>query len=238
MALNHSPSVVTNGLVLCYDEGNPKSGTTAELVSQRAATVASTTERRFAQDTLLSSIYASSAAYNSAANSPGTGMTLSTWFRRTGNTTGGWDLMAAMDGSAPRYRTFWFGFYTNQTSQIHLSLPYYTGSGTTTQFWDVNPTFASVGITLVTNQWYHFAGTYDNSSRVCNTYINARFAATGTRPGLGALNNPNNSTLQIFGCNNVSSFNAQTRLLTLYNRALSAAEVAQNFNALRGRFGL
>ena len=238
MALGHSPSTVTNGLVLCYDETNPKSGNTAELVSQRAATVASTTERRFALDTSLSTIHAASAAYNSAATSPGTGFTLSSWFRRTGNTTGNWDLMAQMDGGAPRHRAFWFGFWTNQTSQIHFSMPYYTGSGTTTQFWDVSPTFASVGITLVINQWYNFTATYNNANRVCNTYINSRFAATGTRPGLGDMNNPNNSPLQIFGCNNVSSFNAQTTSFSLYNRALTATEVEQNFNALRGRFGL
>ena len=235
MALQHSPSIVTDGIVLLYDEDSNKSGNTSELVLGRAATVQSSTERRFALDTLISSCHASAAEYGSTAT--GTGFSFSTWIRRTGNTTGNWDQIVGIDGGGPTYRMLWFGFYAGETSRIHCSMPYWTGVGSTTWF-SVDPYFTDAGITFEVNKWYNFCATYTNSSRVLMNYINGRFAASGTRGGSGDLNNPNGSPVQLFGCNGVSSQNSQLRTFTMYNRPLTEPEVLQNFNALRGRFGI
>jgi hypothetical protein len=60
--------------------------------------------------------------------------------------------------------------------------------------------------------------------------------------GLSALSSSPNLTvtLRIAGnqANSNESLNGRIPFLTVYNRALSAAEVSQNFNALRGRFGI
>lgn len=237
MGLAHSPRIVTDGIVLAYDETNTKSSDTSELIAGRTATVASSTQRTFAQDTLLETTFASIAQYNNTAPAPGTGFSFSAWVRRTGTTTGGWDPMVLIDGGGPRYRMLWFGWYYNTTDKIHCSMPYYSATDTSS-YYSVDPTWANAGLTLSTDQWYNFCATYNNSSRSLITYINGIQAATGTRPGAGDLNNPNGSVVRLYGCNGVSSSNSQLTAFTMYNRALSAEEVKQNFNALRGRYGI
>lgn len=116
-------------------------------------------------------------------------------------------------------------------------MPYYSATDTSS-YYSVDPTWANAGLTLSTDQWYNFCATYNNSSRSLITYINGIQAATGTRPGAGDLNNPNGSVVRLYGCDGVSNSNSQLTAFTMYNRALSAEEVKQNFNALRGRYGI
>ena len=236
MGIAYNSKIVTDGLVFCYDEGNVKSSHTSELILNRTAIVDNSI-RQFAQDSLLATTYSTLAQYNSLAPFPGTGFSMLAWIRRTGSTTGTWDPLVVIDNGGSRYRMMWFGFFTNITDKIHCSMPYYSAIDTTS-YWDVNPTWADAGLVLTTNQWYNFAVTYDNSLRLTNTYINGIFALSGTRPGAGDLNNPNNAYLRIYGCNNTSYGNSQVTSVSIYNRALSAAEIVQNFAATRGRFGL
>lgn len=237
MGINYNPSTVTSSIILAYDEANTKSGTSSELIARRVATVTSATERRFNQDTSLATMYASVAQYNSAAPSPGTGFSISAWIRRTGATSGTWDPMVLIDSGGPRYRMLWFGWFTNTTDKIHCSIPYYSATDTAV-YWSLDPTWADAGLTLSINTWYNFSATYNNSTRLLTTYINAIPALSGTRPGLGDLNNPNNSPVQIYGCNNTPNGNSQVNNVRLYNRALTAEEVRINFNGLRNRYGV
>jgi len=60
-----------------------------------------------------------------------------------------------------------------------------------------------------------------------------------TNPGLGFLDaGSNNLTIgeSYYGSNVL--FNGKLSVASIYNRALSASEIKQNFNALRGRFGI
>lgn len=237
MGLAHSPRIVTDGIVLAYDETNVKSADTSELILSRSATVASSTQRNFAQDTLLETTYASVAQYDNTAPAPGSGFSFSAWIRRTGATSGSWDPIVLIDSGGPRYRMLWFGWYFNTTDRIHCSMPYYSATDTSS-YWSVDPTWANAGLTLVTNQWYNFSASYDNTTRSLNTYINANLAASGTRPGAGDLNNPNSAVVRLYGCDGVSNSNSQITAFTMYNKALTQEEITQNFNALRGRYGI
>ena len=236
MACSSGPELVNSGIVLAYDETNSKSGNTSELVLGRTAGVSGST-RTFAQDTLLQTTYASVAQYNSTAPSPGTGFSFSAWIRRTGVTSGNWDPIVLIDSGGPRYRMLWFGWYFNTTDQIHCSTPYYSATDTAV-YWSNDPTWASVGLTQSINQWYNFSATYDNTSKSLKTYINGIPGASGTRPGLGDLNNPNGANVTLYGCNGTSSANSQITAFTMYNRELSQDEVSENFNALKGRYDL
>jgi hypothetical protein len=117
------------------------------------------------------------------------------------------------------------------------NLQYYDGTNSSNWF-SVDPTWANAGLTLVQNQWYNFTATYNNSTRLLSTYINGILALSGTRPGLGDLNNPNNAPIRMYGCNNTSFQNGQLTSVSMYNRALTASEIQQNFNATRSRFGI
>lgn len=91
------------------------------------------------------------------------------------------------------------------------------------------------------NRWNHSAITYDGTNS--STYYNG--APTGAVRGVGSGGAP---TGFIGTMNNVyigrgfslanRFFNGRVSNVLIYNRALSAAEVSQNFNATRGRFGI
>ena len=84
------------------------------------------------------------------------------------------------------------------------------------------------------NTWYHIAQIWNGTS--LTAYFN-NISYSATRTGLVT---PIGTVLSL-GANPWSlneNTSGQISVVRLYNRALTAAEVSQNFNALRGRFGL
>ena len=95
-----------------------------------------------------------------------------------------------------------------------------------------------------TNTWYYYFTVYDgsltgNSNRlklwINNTQYTLTYDATVPSTPYNA-----NSTLGIgYGpAANFPYFNGKISVLTYYNRALTAAEILQNYNATKSRFGL
>jgi hypothetical protein len=85
------------------------------------------------------------------------------------------------------------------------------------------------------NTWYHVVGLRDSSNQYV-VYVN----------GVASTNN-STSTLSLtaldprIGINPASSaeiWNGKISSVRLYNRALTASEIQQNYNALRSRFGI
>ena len=136
-------------------------------------------------------------------------------------------------------RMLWLGYTDQNPSSIHMSLPYFDATNTL-QYWDINPSFSGTGQTLVSGEWNNFTLTYNNSTRVAIGYINSIQGATATRPSTGDLLLPADAGLpaiRIFGRDSDTTYFHNLKYVTCYNRALTAAEIQQNFNALRGRFG-
>lgn len=87
----------------------------------------------------------------------------------------------------------------------------------------------------VTNgTWIHLLGTFTSGSQ--NFYLNGALKTTGTNTGTLATG----QTGVTVGAAGGGSYpyTCSVAVARIYNRALTAAEVAQNFNALRGRFGV
>lgn len=237
MAIGYNVNAVIGGLTFCYDEGNPKSGTTKELISGATNVLISGDEIRFGANALIDTMYSTGAGKDFYAPTTGTGFTISLWTKRTAATTGTWNEICLMDWNQ---RCMWFGYFNNQTAQFHCSFPYYDASNVFT-YWDVSPTFTNAGITHQIGTWYNVCITYNNSTRLLSTYINATFALSGTRPGTGDLVKPYNTTepaVRIWGTQGISTNkNHLTNNVKMYNRPLSIDEISQNFNALKGRYG-
>ena len=99
----------------------------------------------------------------------------------------------------------------------------------------------SSGITPTLNTWYNFAVTADGTNT--KFYVNSTLANTSAQSTGQVASSPGfcigsyiNSYIPP-----VSSgvyHNGKIANVKIYNRALSTTEVAQNFNALRGRFGI
>lgn len=87
--------------------------------------------------------------------------------------------------------------------------------------------------TVNTGAWFHGVATYNGNT--VKIYINGNLESTNARTGTitaGAKNIGSNSG------GSSEYFNGTIATVRVYNRALSAAEVQQNFNAHRGRYGL
>lgn len=86
------------------------------------------------------------------------------------------------------------------------------------------------------NAWSHLVGTYDGATT--RAYLNGvqiwSAAQTGTIPDATYVIGTYGGALQ----DGVHNFNGILPSGRIYNRALTADEVKQNFNALRGRYGI
>ena len=98
----------------------------------------------------------------------------------------------------------------------------------------VFPSEASVqsSITLSNNNWYHLVSTYDSGG--ISLYINSSFG------GSGSYSYTVSSANLILGMYQTGYFplNGQLSNIKFYNRALTAQEVLQNYNATKKRYGL
>lgn len=88
--------------------------------------------------------------------------------------------------------------------------------------------------TLGANQWYY--STVTRSSSTVTHYLNG--VADGSSTNGNSIGTSNPFTIGNGHDYTSEAFGGTIALVKVYSRALSANEVQQNFNALRGRFGL
>jgi hypothetical protein len=118
-----------------------------------------------------------------------------------------------------------FNFYIRQNGsgyQLHFS--------TADQWW------LSDVVTLVTDQWYIFSFTQNTNTVIF--YVNGVSVGTFTGPSAGAgipsVVQYKSVTNEFLG----SGWKGDINTALIYKRGLSNAEILQNFNALKSRFGL
>ena len=89
-----------------------------------------------------------------------------------------------------------------------------------------------------TTDWFQIVGTYTSGTR--RIYINGVQVASDTQTGTISTNSSGMSVGAFGGTSgsNAYFYNGNIGVVRVYNRALSATEVIQNFNATRGRYGI
>jgi hypothetical protein len=218
MGTNYNPRIVTDGLVLCLDAANPKSY-------------------------------------------PGSG---NTWFDLSGNgrnaTKGGSQSPTYPEWNSAGYFTFTGGVNGNNYSRFTVTTPavseltvftfhYSTQAGGhilrhSNDVFQIGPDGYTAGASYndiscskadTLNKWISDALTFN--STVLIGYRNGKQYSTNTRGtpttiGGGTLNIGTRSDL--FAAHYVGNIS----MVLMYNRTLSAAEIQQNFNATRSRYGL
>ena len=221
MALSHSPRIVTDGLVLCLDSGNTKSyvgsGTTWRDLSGRGNTGTLTNGPTYSSANGGSIVFdGTNDGVSLPTITPTGGVTFSAFIYINGNNLNFGSVFANWDdtGSKP----YWIGTVNNNATSINV---YFNGS------------LISAFTSLSYYTWIKMTVSHNGS--VCNGYINGdlKFSSSSTLTTssyVTSIGYDINRTNYPFKGNIAQAF--------IYNRALSAAEISQNFNALRGRFSI
>lgn len=89
---------------------------------------------------------------------------------------------------------------------------------------------------LALSTWHHCIATYNNGAM--SVYLNGVLVATQTYAGPGNFSNSNNVLIGKRFNDASRSLRGEVPVAKIYNRALTASEIQQNFVALRGRFGI
>lgn len=237
MSFNNGPTIVTNGLVLALDAGDRNSyvsGSTTwfDLTGVNNGTL--TNGPTFNTGSGGSIVFDGVDDYVDCGNSsilrPSTFTSIS-WIYNT-------DSNGRQQGIFCSYSELLVaGFFYqiwNNPHKVRYVLGSNTGSGAGV-YVDITG-----GITININTWYQIAVTYDGTTM--KSYVNGVLDINNT-PGSGVGYDIISNKVITGGTYTKSSgvvalFKGNISNSIMYNRALSATEVLQNYNATKGRFGL
>jgi hypothetical protein len=227
MSLAHSPSIVLPGLVLCLDAANPKSypgsGTTWTDLSGRGNNGTLVNGVGYSGSNLGSLSFDGVNDYVECGNTS----SLSAIGGTTNITVSGWAFYTAYGGGGQPYSVItvkgnpWTWLLENPSNTFRFRI---TAGGS-----DVNVADTS---THLLNTWYNVVGTYDGSNM--RVYVNGVLKNTKAQTGTLATN----SVTAKIGTFQGTNYNLTGRIsnVSIYNRTLTAQEIQQNFNALKGRY--
>ena len=246
----HSPKIVTDGLVLALDAGNTKSyvsGSTTWFDKSGFSNNGTLTNGPTYSSANLGSIildgvndyislppdpnlsFPGNTPFSCELIVKNNGFTNSNFpailsFGETdGGGVGGWNALFYKDAA---------NLYTGPYGSIdfsRLTTPSITAVG------KARYDFTSISDSTTLNSWFYVY----NPTVGSNLYRNSTLVTTDATTGSSSTTNLTNYYIGRRG-NDSNRYVSNTNVysLKLYNRALSAAEVQQNFNALRGRFGI
>ena len=229
MSFNFSPKVVTDGLVLYLDAANTKSytsgSTTWNDISRGGNNGTLVNGPTFSSTNGGSLLFDGIDDYgdlgsNSNLNLTGP-FTLSVWFRLNSASLNTIFLGRNRGGA------FAYTFFQMITGKPRLLLQNGITSvvATSPNTYSINRNYNLTTVVTTTEVIHYVNGVFDS-----------------TTPSGGVLPNYSGASNWTLGANAYGSFTAygtQNQYITsIYNRALSAAEILQNYNATKSRFGL
>ena len=228
MGFYRGPNIVTDGLVFAVDAGSTRSyagsGTTVNnLISSTTATLTNGTGFSTSNGGLWTFDGTDDYIQVNTTTTPATGAFTIEFFYQI-STTGGRGGMFERNPSSP-----YNGVTLGQGGSGDWTFSVNNGSQSV-QYSATYPT---------TNAWYNDVGVYDGVNTV-RFYRNGVLLGTTTGSTLGNLDTGGTrDDLRIFRRDSNSGvIGGKVANFRTYNIALTAAEVLQNFNAQKSRFGL
>jgi len=214
MSLQHSPRIITDGLVLCLDAANRQSYPGSGSVWRD---LAGSNNGDLTNGPTFSSANGGSIVFDGNND-----------YVDIGNPT---SLQSLTQGSieAFYYRTASTATYQMIFTDVNSDLEV-TYATNTLQFYIGN---SGVGYShAVTGQWFHVVGVWGVGFK--RLYLNGAEVASGTNTGLNT-----GSRVRYIGSRaGTLPFNGLIPVLRTYNRTLTLTEILQNYNATKGRFNL
>ena len=241
MGLNHSPSIVTNGLVLYLDAANiksyPGSGSNWNDLSGNNNNATLTDPPTYSNNGFLfngSSNYAT--INNSVSLQPGlNSWSVEFWINLQSVGIGDYPQII---GSRPWSTNTDLGWAVCYGSSLHKVCAHYADGSSGFDVPTTNIAQSNSIITIGTVQ--HWVVVFDILNSKLNFYLNGVLDLSNTVTYPRTTINQNNTAYigrEIQG-SNLRRLNAILYKIAVYNRALLASEIQQNFNALRGRYNI
>ena len=230
MAVFGGPNVIDNGLVLSLDAGNvksyPGSGTIWYDKSGNNNNGTLTNGPTFSGGSIVFDGVDDYVRipYKASLN-PDT-ITVSTWANRSQNGFYSHIICLPINNTTwvPPYMSYGIEYISN-TNTISFLIG----------FTDNNFEYTNVNLGFGNDQWFNFTGTYDKTN--VKIYINGVLSTTRAE-----TRTIYQSTSDFYvGAENLSAqyeLNGKIGITQIYNRALSASEVLQNYNATKSRFNI
>ena len=235
MAIGYNPKTITNGLVLCIDAANSKSysgsGTSISDISGKGNSGTLSNGPTFSSNNngywVFDGIDDYILSNNTSLASQFSSLSVShfTWFYPTG----AGQIVSELGQTT--INSSWHDTNVEISSAGAFSFSTWHG-GLTSRVTSSNQSY---------NQWYQIGFTYNGTT--LTAYINGQSIGTTAFTRDAPYNNAYalHYALCALDSTNMGTYgHAAGRLasFSVYNRALSAYEVNQNFLALRGRFGM
>ena len=212
-----SGSIVTSNLQLYYDFGNAScysgSGTTINDLSGNGNNGTLSNGSYSSNNSGYFAFTGSSSGITTSYKIPGAARSHSYWvYFTTLSHASGYQLSGTQESGA----------YTYIGIQNGGQVYFYMGSSTG----------GAIGTTLVTNTWYNLCQTISSSGAV-TLYLNGSSIYTTT----ASVGNTATANFYVGNINNSHNITGNMAMVLLYTSELTAAQVLQNYNAVKGRYG-
>ena len=231
------PDIVTSGLTLNLDAGNPYSYNPLNTGSTTWVDTTYTTTggtlingTSYSGGTMVFDGVDDYVIFNS--NKSTTNLTISAWFKSS-----------IIDSNWRKILIFPYGL--NSWQAPYSSYQIVTYSNQLGVSFSVNSDYtrgylADTSFTPSINTWYNVVGTFD--AGIIKIYVNGVLKGTKDVTDYGTSILYTSRTQALLGTDAeyfiLESFAGSIGNTQIYNRTLSATEITQNFNALRGRYGI
>ena len=234
MGLNHGTNIVKDRLVFLVDAANPRSyprsGTTwTDLAGSNDGTLTNgpTFDSGNGGSIVFDGHNDRIQTVSNIGISGNQDRTMSVWLKG-GSTNNGknWPMAVAF-GAGSVNQAMWIGGGASPSAYWYFG---FWGSPSATSG-DLDS-----GIRMdADDNWHLLTSTYNETTQVAKGYIDGVEVVSGNRPSI----NTGSSSLVIGKHLTQSTYwEGYISKIQIYNRALSAQEVKQNYNALKSRFGL
>jgi hypothetical protein len=220
MAFNYSPKIVTDGLVLYLDAANPNSYVSGSISWRDIS-------RGGNNGTLVNGpTYNSANGGSIVFDGSNKRATLTSPFGQSGFTT----LSTWYNRVEENSSTTWRTLYATISTNIHHLI----SQSTTRELGIFDGSFRGFGYTPPIDGKFHNYTVIYQSATNATLYVDGQFTST-----ISIILNLSTSLIGSIGNWSSGNYWAGNLALTqIYNRALSATEVLQNYNATKTRFGL
>lgn len=228
MAFNYSPKIVTNGLVVCLDAANRNSYTSGSAVWRDISKGGS--DAALINGPTFSPVNAGTIVFDGTNDYAVGSLSDPTALNTNGSTVEAWVYHLGIASKVQRYvSTFPPG--------LEQAVIRFDGAVTNTvlRYYIVTTTgykFLTSYNEIYVNNWYHVVGTWDGTTQ--RLYKNNVLSLSSAQTGTLVTGSSTSYMLSL----ETESLNGYMPIARIYNRALSAAEIQQNFNAQKARFGL